>query len=93
MLLMLDVRPERKPDLETPGKLQVTPPVPYRTYLDSFGNRGTRLVAPAGILQLSNHFTIRDTADGLSALPEHFQAVIMAEPPLLLFVPPGQWKK
>ena len=41
MLLMLDVRPERKPDLETPGKLQVTPPVPYRTYLDSFGNRGT----------------------------------------------------
>ena len=48
MLLMLDVRPERKQDLETPGKLQISPPVPYRTYLDGFGNRGTRLVAPAG---------------------------------------------
>src|ERR1700761_3093247 len=61
MLLMLDVRPERKPDLETHGKLQVTPPVPYRTYLDDFGNRCTRLVAPAGILQLSNRFIIRDS--------------------------------
>jgi transglutaminase-like putative cysteine protease len=61
MLLMLDVRPERKQDLETPGKLQVSPPIPYRTYLDGFGNRCTRLVAPAGVLRLANSFTIRDT--------------------------------
>jgi transglutaminase-like putative cysteine protease len=61
MLLMLDVRPERKQDLETLGKLQVSPPVPYRTYLDGFGNRGTRLVAPTGVLRLSNSFIIRDS--------------------------------
>jgi transglutaminase-like putative cysteine protease len=61
MLLMVHVRPERKQDLETPEKLVVTPPVPYRTYLDRFGNRGTRLVAPPGRMTLSNHFTIRDS--------------------------------
>ena len=61
MLLTLHVRPERKPDLERPEKLAVTPPVPYRTYLDGFGNRCTRLVAPPGTLRLSNHFIIRDS--------------------------------
>jgi transglutaminase-like putative cysteine protease len=61
MLLTLHVRPERKPDLETPEHLAVRPQVPFRTYLDSFGNRCTRLVAPAGHLLLSNHFVIRDS--------------------------------
>ena len=61
MLLTLHVRPERKPDLEKPEKLMVTPTVPYRTYLDGFGNRCTRLVAPPGPLRLSNHFVIRDS--------------------------------
>ena len=61
MLLTLHVRPERKPDLETPEKLKLTPSVPYRTYLDSFGNCCTRLVAPPGLLRLSNNFIIRDS--------------------------------
>ena len=56
MLLMVHVRPEREKDLEAPEQLQCNPPVPYRTYIDSYGNRCTRLVAPAGLFQLSNHF-------------------------------------
>src|SRR5580658_2690962 len=61
MLLMVHVRPERKPDLEKPEELQFFPPVPYRTHLDQFGNRCTRLVAPAGIIRLTNNFIIRDS--------------------------------
>jgi transglutaminase-like putative cysteine protease len=61
MLLMLHVRPERNADLDTPEILVASPSVPYRTYLDRFGNRCTRLVAPPGTLRLSNHFTIRDS--------------------------------
>ena len=61
MLLTVNVRPERKSDLEKPEKLKLSPAVPYRTYLDGFGNRCTRLVAPAGTLRLSNHFVIRDS--------------------------------
>jgi transglutaminase-like putative cysteine protease len=61
MLLTVHVRPERKPDLEKPENFAVHPRVHYRTYLDSFGNRCTRLVAPAGRLLLSNHFIIRDS--------------------------------
>jgi transglutaminase-like putative cysteine protease len=61
MLLMLHVRPERNTDLDTPEILLTSPSVPYRTYLDRFGNRCTRLVAPPGALRLSSHFTIRDS--------------------------------
>ena len=61
MLLTVHVRPEREKDLDRAEKLTVSPHVPYRTYLDGFGNRCTRLVAPVGTLRLSNHFTIRDS--------------------------------
>ena len=61
MLLMVHVRPERERDLEAPEQLKSHPPVPCRTYIDSYGNRCTRLVAPAGHFQLSNLFVIRDS--------------------------------
>ena len=48
MLMMLSVRPERAPDLETPDFMLTDPYVPIRTYVDAFGNICTRLVAPAG---------------------------------------------
>jgi transglutaminase-like putative cysteine protease len=61
MMLQVHVRPEREPDLETPEFFNVEPYIPYRTYIDQFGNRCTRLVAPVGILKLSNLFRIRDS--------------------------------
>ncbi|MGG7565374.1 transglutaminase-like domain-containing protein [Rhodovulum sp. DZ06] len=48
MVAMLHVRPERAGALETPDLLQADPPVPVQAYFDSFGNRCTRLTAPAG---------------------------------------------
>src|SRR5579872_450279 len=61
MLLQVHVRPEREGDLLAPEHLTANPYTPYRNYIDAFGNRCTRLVAPAGTLTLSNLFQIRDS--------------------------------
>ncbi len=66
LLLMVHLRPERRPNLHGPETFTLVPEIPYRTYIDSFGNVCTRLVAPAGRLSLWNRFVIRD-----SGLPEH----------------------
>ncbi len=61
MLLMLHVRPERHTDLKMQENFAVTPAVPFRTYLDGFGNVCTRLVAPAGVTRFTADFTIADS--------------------------------
>ena len=61
LLLQLHVRPEREADLEQPEQLQTLPYTPYTTYMDNFGNRCSRLIAPAGKLELSNLLRIRDS--------------------------------
>ena len=61
LLLQVHVRPEREADLEQPEHLKTTPYTPYTTYLDDFGNRCTRMVAPEGLLQLSTLSRIRDS--------------------------------
>src|ERR1700733_14747689 len=52
MLAMLHVHPSRVPDLLEPDELVTEPPLATDSYLDSFGNRCTRFVAPAGPLRL-----------------------------------------
>jgi transglutaminase-like putative cysteine protease len=61
MLLMLHVHPSRVPDLITPDDIRFDPPVNCREYCDSFGNTCTRLLAPAGRLEISADFLIRDS--------------------------------
>ncbi|HEY0265508.1 MAG TPA: hypothetical protein VGC16_02075, partial [Rhizomicrobium sp.] len=61
MLLQLHLRPELRPRLKAPERFRLDPAVPFRTYVDAFGNRCTRLVAPAGVLTLSNRFVIQDS--------------------------------
>jgi transglutaminase-like putative cysteine protease len=58
---MLNVHPSRVPDLITPDVLTCDPPVEYRQYRDAFGNICTRLLAPAGRLEVSADFLIRDS--------------------------------
>jgi len=60
MLLQVHLRPELRKRLKAPEAFRLDPPVPFSTYTDSFGNICTRLVAPAGLLKLSNRFVIRD---------------------------------
>ena len=61
MMFQVHLRPELRSQLEAPEAFTVDPWVPYRTYIDGFGNQCTRLVAPPGMLTLSNRFVIRDS--------------------------------
>ncbi|WP_454762185.1 transglutaminase-like domain-containing protein [Caulobacter segnis] len=61
MLLMLNVRPEREADLETPDTVHIDNGSPISSYLDGFGNRCSRVVLPAGRSILSADFVIRDS--------------------------------
>jgi transglutaminase-like putative cysteine protease len=53
MLLMLYVHPEQAHVLRQPERLVIEPAVPVRDYIDPFGNRVARIVAPAGFLRLT----------------------------------------
>lgn len=61
LLLQVHVRPERDRHLLRPERLETTPYTPHSSYIDLFGNRCTRLLAPTGILTLRNLFEIRDS--------------------------------
>jgi transglutaminase-like putative cysteine protease len=61
MVAMLHVHPSRVPDLLEPDVLETNDGVVRDEYVDSFGNRCTRLVAPAGELQLRASTLIEDS--------------------------------
>ena len=60
MTLLLNVRPERGPDLETPETITFDPPVASTQHVDGFGNVATRILAPGGRITMSTDFVIRD---------------------------------
>ncbi|HYO10513.1 MAG TPA: transglutaminase family protein [Tepidisphaeraceae bacterium] len=54
MLLMLHAHPERLAFLRRPDRVIVEPaPTMCETFIDAFGNRATRILAPAGRLRLT----------------------------------------
>ncbi|BCR03092.1 transglutaminase [Desulfuromonas versatilis] len=70
LLLLLFVHPSRCADLERPDRLRSAPALQIEEFLDGFGNRCARTLAPAGPLRLSADTLVRD--DGLPepAFPE-----------------------
>jgi transglutaminase-like putative cysteine protease len=61
MLLNLSLHPTRRSDLLTPQVLSFLPQVEAWEFTDSFGNIGTRITAPAGLLTISTAFEIYDS--------------------------------
>jgi transglutaminase-like putative cysteine protease len=61
MVALLNVHPSRTGDLLEPDELQTVPILPITTYIDSFGNRCARFVAPPGPLRLTNSTLIQDS--------------------------------
>ncbi len=52
MLLVLDTHPDWDDRLRRSARLRVDPPTPVEEYVDGFGNRCARVLAPAGRLTL-----------------------------------------
>lgn len=63
MMLTVSVHPSRERDLVEPEVLQTDPVIPVSTYIDGFGNRCTRLVAPGGSLRLHSHAVLHDSGE------------------------------
>ncbi len=61
LVLMLHLRPELAQRLRSAERFNITPGGPYENYLDTFGNRCTRLTAPAGSLELSGEVLVDDS--------------------------------
>ena len=68
MVAMLSVHPSRAADLRAPDEMGIEPAAPLTNYIDGFGNRCTRFVAPQGALRLSSTTVIEDpgTTDPVS---------------------------
>src|SRR5690348_817634 len=60
-ILMLSVHPSRQSDLTEPHRITFDPPVPSGTYADHFGNIGTRIVMPPGILAVASNNVVCDS--------------------------------
>jgi transglutaminase-like putative cysteine protease len=63
MMLMLNIHYSRAPDIVVPDTLTTTPPVPLATYRDGFGNWCSRIVAPAGRIQVASTAIVRDNGE------------------------------
>ncbi len=63
MVALLHVHPSRVSDLVEPDELQIEPKLDVTSYVDTFGNRCARFVAPPGHLRLSSSTLIRDSGD------------------------------
>ena len=63
VVAVLNVHPSRVKDLLEPDEVQIFPSVSSESYIDSFGNRCVRFLAPQGTLRLSNSTLIEDSGD------------------------------
>ncbi|MBV9760953.1 MAG: transglutaminase family protein [Acidobacteriaceae bacterium] len=70
MVALLNVHPSREKDLREPDELRIEPRVPIEKYVDGFGNRCSRFVAPAGTLRLTNSTLIEDSGEPDTRNPE-----------------------
>ena len=80
MVLMLSVHPSRQNDLLTDHLLRFSSGVVARNYQDMFGNVCTRLVAPAGLLEIRSDFIISDSGLPDDVAPDARQFEIDALP-------------
>ena len=61
VVALLNVHPSREKDLIEPDVLRIEPEVKVDEYMDSFGNRCSRFLAPQGAVRLWNSTLIKDS--------------------------------
>jgi transglutaminase-like putative cysteine protease len=70
IVALLSIHPSRRHDLRGPDGVVVDAGVETSEYVDAFGNICTRILAPAGLLRLSNVTTVLDSGDPDPVNPE-----------------------
>ena len=60
MIFMLNVHPSRAADLLTADRMRVTPSRSINAYVDAFGNKCVRLLAPAGEIRIAGDAIVAD---------------------------------
>ena len=63
VVTVLNVHPSRAIDLLEPDEFQISQNVPTEQFLDSFGNRCTRIMAEPGPLRFTNSTLIKDSGE------------------------------
>lgn len=87
MIVTLGVHASRAADLLEADPLEVTPEVPLRSYVDSYGNVCNRLLAPAGLLRIQGHGLVADRGLSDPVLPSLEQRPVQDLPDdVLLFL-------
>ncbi|WP_340119554.1 transglutaminase family protein [Pelagibius sp. 7325] len=76
ILLALRTHPSRRHDLLSEDGLVFDPGLPSHSYLDSFGNLCTRIVAPAGDTLIHTEFLVRDSGQPDPVVPDARQHAI-----------------
>jgi transglutaminase-like putative cysteine protease len=84
LVLMLHLRPELAPRVRSPEKITIRPTVPTETFLDAFGNRCTRLTAPAGQLDLKGDVLVHDNGWPAPVVPDACEHPVGELPPDVL---------
>jgi len=80
LILVVNIHDSRASDIIVPDSLTTMPSVPIASYVDSFGNRCNRLVAPPGRITLTVDAVVKDNGpdripigagqDAVESLPE-----------------------
>jgi transglutaminase-like putative cysteine protease len=84
MTLMLSIEPAREQDLLSEHRIQFSPNVVSRNYVDMFGNTCTRIVAPPGLIEIRNDFLISDSGMPDEVAPDARQIEVADLPDDLL---------
>lgn len=63
MLLMLYVHPSREHQLREPEVIHIEPSVPISEFIDGFGNRVARIMAPAGHVRIWSESILEDSGE------------------------------
>ena len=84
LVLLLSVHPSREKDLLCSARLDFSPHVRANQFTDNFGNRAKRVVAPAGLLQVSTRFEMYDSGQPDAYAPDAEQHPVEALPPEVL---------
>ncbi len=84
-LALLQVHPDRVDSLCLPDDVAVTPAIPLEPYLDHFGNRCLRGVAPVGELRLRANTLVNDPFEPDALVPDAPQVPVESLPVDTLF--------